>query len=209
MKIVLFGPPGAGKGTQAVRLTERMAIPHISTGDMFRAAIQQGTPTGLEAKSYMDRGELVPDEVTTRIVAERIAKPDCQNGFILDGFPRTVAQAQALADIAEIDVVVNFVADDEALVRRLGGRRSCPTHGIYHIDWISGDKVHCPECGETLVKRADDEETTIRNRLTVYHAQTAPVVDYYQRKGVLKEVDGMLSVADTYKIVTELLGVAP
>lgn len=209
MRIVLFGPPGAGKGTQAVRITEALKVPHISTGDMFRAAIKAETPTGLEAKSYIDKGALVPDEVTTRIVRERLAEPDCANGFILDGFPRTVAQAEALAAITPLDIVINFVADDESLVKRIGGRRSCPEHGIYHVDWIQGDKIHCPECGQTLIKRADDEEATIRERLKVYHAQTAPVVAFYEKSGIIREVDGMLSVPDTWNVVQELLGVNP
>ncbi|BCR04063.1 adenylate kinase [Desulfuromonas versatilis] len=199
MKLILLGPPGAGKGTQAKMLTERFDIPQISTGDILRAAVKEGTPMGVKAKAFMDAGGLVPDEVVVGIVRERLQKPDCEKGFILDGFPRTEAQADALkATLAslgkELDAVISLEVDTEALVERLTGRRTCRGCGKgYHIKFDPpGEAGRCDACGGELFQREDDQETTIRNRLQVYHQQTMPLIDYYRRDGLLSAVDGML-----------------
>ena len=190
MKMIFLGPPGAGKGTQAVRVCERLGIPQISTGDILRRAIKDQTPTGLAAKSYIDKGQLVPDSVVIDIVRERLAQDDCANGYLLDGFPRTVPQAQALATFADIDVVIDIEVSDEALTKRLSGRRVCLACGAtYHVDHLNGE-TKCAKCGETLIQRKDDSAETVLNRLNVYHEQTAPLVDYYQKKGNLKVIDG-------------------
>ena len=187
--LVFLGPPGAGKGTQAARISARLGLPHISTGDILRAAIKEGTPIGLKAKSYMDAGNLVPDDVVIGIVKERIAKSDCVNGYILDGFPRTLPQAEALAQITQITKAVNISVEDELLVKRLSRRRVCPSCGLTtHVDSYSG--LNCPKCGVALIQRADDNESTIRNRLSVYNKQTQPLIDFYQQRGILETVDG-------------------
>lgn len=187
--LVFLGPPGAGKGTQAARISARLGLPHISTGDILRAAIKEGTPIGLKAKSYMDAGNLVPDEVVIGIVKDRIAKDDCENGYILDGFPRTLPQAEALAQITQITMAVNIAVEDELLVKRLSGRRVCPACGLTtHVNSYSG--ANCPTCGAALIQRADDNEATIRNRLSVYNKQTQPLIDFYQQRGILETVDG-------------------
>jgi adenylate kinase len=187
--LVFLGPPGAGKGTQAARISARLGLPHISTGDILRAAIKEGTPIGLKAKSYMDAGNLVPDEVVIGIVKDRIAKDDCANGYILDGFPRTLPQAEALAQITQITMAVNIAVEDELLVKRLSGRRVCPACGLTtHVNSYSG--ANCPTCGAALIQRADDNEATIRNRLSVYNKQTQPLIDFYQQRGILETVDG-------------------
>jgi len=187
--LVFLGPPGAGKGTQAARISARLGLPHISTGDILRAAIKEGTEIGLKAKSYMDAGNLVPDEVVIGIVEERIAKPDCAQGYILDGFPRTLPQAQALSKITNITKAVNIAVEDELLVKRLSGRRVCPACGLTtHVNTYDG--ANCPTCGAALIQRADDNETTIRNRLSVYNSQTQPLIDFYQNLGLLENVDG-------------------
>lgn len=187
--LVFLGPPGAGKGTQAARISERLSLPHISTGDILRTAIKEGTEIGLKAKSYMDAGNLVPDEVVIGIVAQRIAKADCVNGYILDGFPRTLPQAEALSKITTITKAVNIAVEDELLVRRLAGRRVCPACGLTtHVNVYQGE--NCPTCGQKLIQRADDNEATIRNRLSVYNKQTQPLIDYYAAQGVLANVDG-------------------
>lgn len=201
MKLILLGPPGAGKGTQAKMLTERFAIPQISTGDILRAAVKEGTPMGVKAKGCMDAGDLVPDEVVVGIVNERLQKSDCDNGFILDGFPRTVPQADALAASLDglnkrLDAVVSLDVDIEALVERLTGRRTCKDCGRgYHITFDPA-KVEgvCDACGGELIQRDDDQETTIRKRLDVYQEQTEPLVAYYRTAGLLKEVDGMQDI---------------
>lgn len=201
MKLILLGPPGAGKGTQAKMLTERFAIPQISTGDILRAAVKEGTPMGGKAKGCMDAGDLVPDEVVVGIVNERLQKSDCDNGFILDGFPRTVPQADALAASLDglnkrLDAVVSLDVDIEALVERLTGRRTCKDCGRgYHITFDPA-KVEgvCDACGGELIQRDDDQETTIRKRLDVYQEQTEPLVAYYRTAGLLKEVDGMQDI---------------
>ncbi len=201
MNLILLGPPGAGKGTQSAALVERFGIPQISTGDMLRAAVKEGSPMGLKAKSCMDSGALVPDDVVIGIVRERLAKEDCANGFILDGFPRTVAQADSLQatleDLGkELDAVVSLEVDADALVERLTGRRICKGCAKgYHLRFdpptIAG---RCDLCGSELYQRDDDREETIRKRLTVYQEQTSPLIDYYRQKGLLISIDGMRDI---------------
>lgn len=206
MNVVFLGPPGAGKGTQAVRVCERLGIPQISTGDILRKAIREQTETGLKAKSYIDQGLLVPDEVVIDIVRERLAMPDCQNGYILDGFPRTVPQAQALAGFARIDAVIDIEVSDEQLVARLSGRRVCPACGAtFHISSLGG-RTDCDKCGAGLVQRDDDKAETVLNRLNVYHAQTAPLIDYYGSQGLLKTVDGSQPLDDCFAAILRALG---
>lgn len=197
MKIILLGPPGAGKGTQAAMLIKEFSIPHISTGDMFRAAIKEGTEMGTKAKSYMDQGQLVPDSVVIGIVKERLEQADCKDGFILDGFPRTVVQADALQEVMDnlkmnLDAVVNLEVKDEELVSRLCGRRVCRNCGAsYHVIFSPAKQSDiCDACGGELYQRDDDQEATIRNRLAVYHSQTAPLIDYYEKKNSLKTIRG-------------------
>ena len=198
MNIIFLGPPGAGKGTQAKLICEKLNIPQISTGDMLRAAIANQTETGLKAKTYMDAGQLVPDEVVIAIVKERLAMDDCQGGYILDGFPRTVEQAEALSGIAKIDAVVDLAVADEVLVKRLSGRRVCPQCGApYHVDYLGGETT-CKVDGTTLIQRDDDKAETVLNRLTVYHAKTAPLIDFYQKAGLLRSVNA----ADAPEAVT-------
>ena len=190
MNVIFLGPPGAGKGTQAQRICDALNIPQISTGDILRRAMKEETPTGLKAKQFVEAGKLVPDEVIIDIVRERLAMEDCQNGYILDGFPRTVPQAEALDTIAKIDVVVDLDVDDQVLINRLSGRRVCLTCGAtYHVDYLNGE-TKCAKCGEELIQRKDDSAETVLNRLTVYHEQTAPLVEYYQKAGTLKVIDG-------------------
>ncbi|MBQ9307607.1 MAG: adenylate kinase [Clostridia bacterium] len=206
MNIIFLGPPGAGKGTQAVRVCERLGIPQISTGDILRRAIKEGTPTGLAAKAYIDRGDLVPDSVVIDIVKERLEQPDCRNGYILDGFPRTVAQAEALAGFAQIDRVIDIEIDDQKLIDRLSGRRVClACGGTYHVSTLNG-ATKCERCGADLVQRNDDKAETVLSRLEVYHAQTAPLIDYYKKQGLLAEVDGALPMDDCFAAILGLLG---
>ena len=206
MNVVFLGPPGAGKGTQAVRVCERLGIPQISTGDILRKAIREQTETGLKAKSYIDQGLLVPDEVVIDIVRERLAMPDCQNGYILDGFPRTVPQAQALAGFARIDAVIDIEVSDEQLGARLSGRRVCPACGAtFHVSSLGG-RTACDKCGAELVQRNDDKAETVLNRLNVYHAQTAPLIDYYGSQGLLKTVDGSQPLDDCFAAILRALG---
>ena len=197
MKIILMGGPGAGKGTQAVGLVEKYNIPHISTGDMFRAAIKDGTALGLKAKSFMDAGGLVPDEVTIGIVAERLAQPDCVKGFLLDGFPRTLAQGNALGDILDrlgmkLDGVINIEVDEEILIPRLTGRRVCRKCGAsYHMVFNPPQQEGvCGQCGGELYQRSDDTVETAQNRLNVYNQQTEPLIAFYTEKGLLKRING-------------------
>lgn len=201
MKLILLGPPGAGKGTQAKMLTERFGIPQISTGDILRAAVKAGTPMGVKAKSFMDAGGLVPDEVVIGIVQERLQQQDCSKGFILDGFPRTTAQAEALKLTLEqlgkeLDRVVSLEVDVEALVVRLTGRRTCKDCGRgFHVQFDAPQvEGVCDSCGGSLVQRDDDREATIRHRLDVYDQQTSPLIAYYRNEGLLASIDGMLSM---------------
>ena len=190
MNIIFLGPPGAGKGPQAQRICAALNIPQISTGDMLRRAIQEQTPTGLKAKSYMDAGGLVPDDVIIAIVKERLQADDCKNGYILDGFPRTVPQAEALEGIASIDKVVELDVADEVLIKRISGRRVCLKCGAtYHESRLNG-KTTCDNCGEPLIQRDDDKAETVLNRLNSYHAKTEPLVNFYQGRGKLVKVDG-------------------
>jgi adenylate kinase len=212
MKLILLGPPGAGKGTQAKMLTERFSIPQISTGDILRAAVKDGTPMGRKAKQFMDAGGLVPDEVVVGIVRDRLQQPDCNSGFILDGFPRTVAQADALqASLREMDKeldrVISLAVDAEALVERLTGRRTCRQCGRgYHVKFDPPRQVGvCDACGGVLFQRDDDQEETIRKRLQVYADQTAPLISYYRQAGVLMELDGMQPIPQVQKTMLSLL----
>lgn len=205
MKLIFLGPPGAGKGTQALGVSSSLNIPHISTGDMFRSAIKNETPTGLEAKRYMDAGQLVPDSVVIAMVKERLAMDDCANGYLLDGFPRTVEQAEALKNISEPDAVVNIDVPDELLMDRLTGRRVCPKcAGTFHISKLA-DPTICPVCGDTLIHRNDDKPETIANRLSVYHAQTAPLIGYYTDNGKIRTIPGDKKPEDVQKAILSAL----
>ncbi len=196
MNIIFLGPPGAGKGTQAQIVCQRLGIPQVSTGDMLRAAIAAGTEMGLKAKEYMDQGQLVPDEVVIGIVKDRLADADCQKGYILDGFPRTVEQAAALGTFAKIDVAINLDVPDDVLVKRLSGRRVCPLCGApYHVDRLNGETV-CRADGTPLIQRDDDKAETVLNRLAVYHQKTAPLIDHYREAGLLKNIGGGLSLEE-------------
>jgi adenylate kinase len=197
MHILLMGPPGAGKGTQAAKLVEEFQIPHISTGDMFRAAVKEGTELGKQAKACMDAGKLVPDSVTIGIVKERLAKPDCKKGFILDGFPRTIEQANALDETLselniKLDSAVNIAVPSEELIKRAVGRRICKKCGAtYHVEFNPSKKEGiCDVCGGETYQRADDSEATMTNRLAVYTSQTKPLIEYYQKNGLYAEIDG-------------------
>ncbi len=197
MNLIIMGPPGAGKGTQADFIKAAYPVLHISTGDIFREAVGQGTEMGLKAKSFMDQGRLVPDEVTIGIVADRLAQPDCEEGFLLDGFPRTIAQAQALDKVMsqqnrQIQAALNILVPDEILVERTTGRRSCAKcKTVYHITFSPTKKAGiCDKCGGELVQRSDDQEETTRQRLEVYRQQTEPLLDYYEKLGILHTIDG-------------------
>ena len=206
MNLIFLGPPGAGKGTQAVRVCERLGIPQISTGDILRRAIKNETPTGLAAKSYIDKGQLVPDSVVIDIVRERLTQDDCKNGYLLDGFPRTVAQAEALEGFAKIDAVVDIDVSDEKLVARLSGRRVCLScGGTYHVSQLNGSMT-CAKCGNELIQRADDKAETVLSRLAVYHAQTEPLIDFYTQRGLLKEIDGAQPMDECYAAIMAVLG---
>ena len=189
MNLIFLGPPGAGKGTQAVRVCERLGIPQISTGDILRRAIKNETPTGLAAKSYIDKGQLVPDSVVIDMVRERLAMDDCKNGYLLDGFPRTVDQARALDEISTPDAVVDIDVPDDRLLSRLTGRRVCvKCSGTFHVSKLA-DETICPVCGGEMIQRDDDKPATISNRLKVYHEQTAPLIGYYSEQGKLRRID--------------------
>lgn len=204
MKVVLLGPPGAGKGTQAMRIVRDFGLAHISTGDIFRMNMRENTELGQLAKSYIDNGQLVPDEVTIAMVEDRLAKDDCKEGFLLDGFPRTVAQAKAFDEKMSIDVALNIDADDDALVSRIAGRRMCSCGATYHVDWLDG-KNTCEKCGAELYQRDDDKEETVYKRLQVYKEQTAPLAAHYDAQGVLKSVDGMQDVDAVYAQIKVIL----
>ena len=210
MNIILFGPPGAGKGTQAEIISKALNIPTISTGAIIRGAVKEGTPMGLSAKSYMDAGALVPDEVVIGIIKERLAKDDCKEGFILDGFPRTVPQAIALDNMGvQIDVVASLEVTDETIVERMSGRRVCPAGGAtYHVVYnpsSTGDK--CDVCGVDLLIRDDDKPEVVLNRLATYHKETEPLKDYYSGKGILKSVPGQDKVEETTALMKAALGI--
>jgi adenylate kinase len=192
MKLVIFGPPSAGKGTQAQKLSKQYGIPQVATGDLLRKAVADKTPLGLKIKSYLDQGKLGPDEVIVQLIKERVAKPDCKNGFLLDGFPRTMGQAKELERMTDIDLVLSIVVDFESLVERAVGRRTCPKcSAVYHIKFNPPmNEGICEKCGSKLIQRDDDKEETVRNRLKVYQEQTAPLVEYYRKKGKLVDIDG-------------------
>jgi len=192
MKLVIFGPPSAGKGTQAQKLSKQYGIPQVATGDLLRKAVADKTPLGLKIKSYLDQGKLGPDEVIVQLIKERVAKPDCKNGFLLDGFPRTMGQAKELERMTDIDLVLGIVVDFESLVERAVGRRTCPKcSAVYHIKFNPPmNEGICEKCGSKLIQRDDDKEETVRNRLKVYQEQTAPLVEYYRKKGKLVDIDG-------------------
>ncbi|HOB64190.1 MAG: adenylate kinase [Clostridiales bacterium] len=203
MKIVLLGAPGAGKGSQAVKIVEHYKIPHISTGDAFRDNIARGTQIGVYAKSFMDKGQLVPDDVVVKIVAERLSKDDCKRGFLLDGFPRTINQAVELDKITGIDVALNLTADPEIVMKRLTGRRSCKCGALYHI--ATYDKETCEKCGGTLYIRDDDKPETIKKRLDIYAQTIDPILEFYEAKGVLITLNGDRTVAEVFEDVRRIL----
>ncbi|MBC7085755.1 MAG: adenylate kinase [Methanomethylovorans sp.] len=211
MNIVLFGPPGAGKGTQAKELAKHYNIPHISTGDILRANVREGTTLGMKAKEYMDKGELVPDEVLIGIIRDRLQMPDCNNGYILDGYPRTLPQAEALETILEeigklLDVVLNIEVPDAELIGRLSGRRMCSCGESYHLMFNHPLKEGtCDACGGKLYQRDDDREEVVRQRLEVYAAKTKPLIDYYDKKGLLVNIDGTGAVEDVFRQICNVL----
>lgn len=213
MKIIMLGAPGAGKGTQAKKIAAKYAIPHISTGDIFRANIKNNTELGQKAKTYMDKGELVPDELVVDLIMDRFKEADCANGYVLDGFPRTIPQAEALdkalsANGESVDYAINVEVPDENIINRMSGRRACVGCGAtYHILY-NPTKVEgkCDACGADLILRDDDKPETVEKRLNVYHEQTQPLIDYYKAKGILKEVDGTVDMKDVFAAITDILG---
>ncbi len=214
MRLILLGAPGAGKGTQAVTVSEKLAVPHISTGDIFRANIKNGTPLGKLAKEYIDKGALVPDEVTIEIVKDRLKQDDCKKGFILDGFPRTIPQAQQLDKVLDsmntaIDNVVDIYVEDSAIIKRLSGRRVCPECGMsYHVHYGPPKKDGvCDSCGAALIQRDDDKEETVLKRLKTYHDQTEPLIDFYKKQGKLLVVKGQEKIEDTTFEMLKVLGI--
>ncbi len=208
----MLGAPGAGKGTQAKRIAAKYSIPHISTGDIFRANIKNNTELGQKAKTYMDKGELVPDELVVDLIMDRFKQPDAANGYVLDGFPRTIPQAEALdkalaANGESVDFAINVEVPDENIIKRMGGRRACVGCGAtYHIEF-NAPKVEgvCDTCGEKLILRDDDKPETVKNRLSVYHDQTQPLIEYYNKKNVLREVDGTMAMDDVFNAIVEIL----
>jgi len=205
MKLILLGAPGSGKGTMAQKLTTDLHVPQISTGDIFRKNLKEETPLGLKVKSIMAAGALVPDEITIEIVKNRLAEPDCANGYILDGFPRSLVQAEALTTFQKIDYAVNLDVDKETVVKRLSGRRFCPDcNGTYHVSTLA-DATTCPNCGGKLIIRADDSEATVRERLRVYDSTTLPLIEYYRRQGTLLTVDGNGTVDEVYNRILSVL----
>ncbi len=213
MKIIMLGAPGAGKGTQAKSIAKKYGIPHISTGDIFRANIKNGTELGKKAKAFMDQGMLVPDELTLDLVMDRFAQDDCKSGYVLDGFPRTIPQAEALtAALAQnqetVDYAIDIAVPDEAIVERMSGRRACLTCGAtYHVVYNPPKKADvCDICGAALVQRDDDKPETVQKRLTVYHEQTQPLIEYYEKQGILKQVDGTKDMSEVFEEIIGILG---
>ena len=212
MKIIMLGAPGAGKGTQAKMIAEKFGIPHISTGDIFRANIKNGTELGKKAKEYMDKGQLVPDELTVEILLDRVANDDCKNGYVLDGFPRTIPQADVLDKELtklgdKVDYAINVDVPDENIVRRMSGRRACLKCGAtYHIEHIPPKQEGiCDTCGSELVQRDDDKPETVQNRLKVYHEQTQPLIEYYDGKNILRTVDGTKDMQEVFNSIVSIL----
>lgn len=213
MKIIMLGAPGAGKGTQAKMIADKYSVPHISTGDIFRANIKNGTELGMEAKKYMDAGQLVPDELTVKILLDRVAQDDCKNGYVLDGFPRTIPQAEvldkALTELGDsVDFAIDVDVPDANIIKRMSGRRACLSCGAtYHIEHVPPKKEGvCDRCGNELVLRDDDKPETVQKRLTVYHEQTQPLIEYYTKKGILKTVDGTVDMSDVFAAIVAILG---
>lgn len=213
MQLIMMGPPGSGKGTQAELIVDKLNIPHVSTGDMFRRAINEGTELGTKAKEYLDAGSLVPDEVTIGIVKERLNQSDCRSGFLLDGFPRTLPQAEALDSLLdnlnfELDAVLNIYVSEEELIRRLTGRRMCEDCGTaYHMVFNPPSvEGRCDKCGGKLYQRDDDTEDTILNRLKVYREQTEPIIDYYRKKDLVKDINGDQKIEDVSKEIGRKIG---
>lgn len=214
MKIIMLGAPGAGKGTQAKMIADQYKIPHISTGDIFRMNIKNGTELGIEAKKFMDQGLLVPDELTVKILLDRVAADDCRNGYVLDGFPRTIPQAEvldkALSELGgKIDYAIDVDVPDDNIVKRMSGRRACLACGAtFHVEHVRPVKEGiCDRCGKELVLRDDDKPETVLNRLKVYHDQTQPLIDFYTAKGVLRTVDGTKPMQQVFDAITDILGV--
>lgn len=212
MKIIMLGAPGAGKGTQAKMIADKYGVPHISTGDIFRANIKNGTELGMEAKKYMDQGLLVPDELTVKILLDRVAADDCKNGYVLDGFPRTIPQAEVLDNALnglgdKIDYAIDVDVPDENIVKRMSGRRACLACGAtYHMEHVPPKAEGiCDRCGKELVLRDDDKAETVLNRLKVYHEQTQPLIDFYGAKGILKTVDGTQPMEDVFGAIVKVL----
>lgn len=213
MKIIMLGAPGAGKGTQAQMICDKYNIPHISTGDLFRSNIKNGTELGKKAKEYMDKGQLVPDELTVELLLDRVANEDCKDGYVLDGFPRTIPQADVLdKELTKLSDKIDFAIDvevpDENIVRRMSGRRACLKCGAtYHIEHIPPKQEGiCDRCGSELVQRDDDKPETVQNRLSVYHEQTQPLIEYYNGKNILKTVDGTKEMNDVFEDIVKILG---
>ena len=213
MRVIMLGAPGAGKGTQAIKIAEKYSIPHISTGDIFRANIKNNTELGQQAKKYMDQGLLVPDELVVDLVVDRVQKDDCEKGYVLDGFPRTIPQAEALdkalANMEQaIDYAINVEAPDENIVNRMSGRRACVACGAtYHIVYAPTKEENvCDHCQGELILREDDKPETVQKRLNVYHEQTQPLIDYYTKKGNLKEVDGTMDIEEVFGSIVQILG---
>ena len=213
MKIIMLGAPGAGKGTQAKKIAEKYSIPHISTGDIFRANIKNGTELGKKAKTYMDQGLLVPDELVVDLVVDRVNQDDCKNGYVLDGFPRTIPQAEALTKaLAAMDQKMDYAIDvdvpDENIVNRMSGRRACVGCGAtYHLKYApTKTEGICDVCGKELILRDDDKPETVQKRLNVYHEQTQPLIDYYTAAGILRTVDGTVDINDVFQAIVDILG---
>ena len=199
----MLGAPGAGKGTQAALIKEKYSLPHISTGDIFRKNIREGTPLGVKVKAIIDKGELVPDELTIALVEDRLAQSDCEGGYILDGFPSTIAQAQALEGFSKVDMAIDIAVESEAVIKRIAGRRMCKCGETYHTS--SYDREDCVKCGSKLYQRDDDREEVVRERLRVYEAQTKPLIDFYAERGLLHTVDGSGGVQATFELVCKVI----